>query len=177
MALGVGFKIILSVAAVLGVGAIISVAKAGKAPGTPEPRPDDEVPDQIKSFLDKWLTDTAEDVPDAPPQPTHVRWFMYRGYWIDVLEYDDEPEITDDTAWTRGPVAREYTYKGRFRWVVMTGASEYAPPLAGGEVWAEGSSITLAPAPEAGPEEARLAAALTATEQAVAWVDAFLKGK
>lgn len=176
MALGIGFKIVVTLAAVLVTGAIVSVAKAGKAPGTPEPKPDDQVPDQIKGFLDKWLSDTTPEQPAEPP-PTHVRWFLYRGKWISVAQFDEpEPEIDDEMALSMGPLGREYSYRARFRWVVFNDGSEYAAPLALGETTTTGTAKVPGPGDE-GVEMARQAAAQVATEQATAWIDAFLKGK
>lgn len=174
------FKLLIIIAIPLAAAAIATAAKAGPGGGggakAPKPKPDTDVPKKVKAAVDKWLADMGVEVTNddgtTSPAPVHVRWYLYRGMWISIQQYaEPEPEITEESVWTMGPLGREYTYRARFRWVVMVDGSEHSLPLAVGDVSAAGTAAVPGPG-EAGIEEARMAAAQVATEQATAWIDA-----
>jgi hypothetical protein len=156
----------------------VSTSKASPNVKPITPKPADDVPGKIKAAVDAWLADDGGGgaTVDGVPPPVHVAWFEYNGRWIDVQEYDDTASVEDDTNLLVGPLGRTYTYRARFRWVVMVDGSEFSLPLAVGDQTSEGSASSIGPSDEA-IQEARLEAAQGAAQIAVDWIDAHNKGK
>lgn len=149
--------------------AISSASGKDKKP-EPEPKPDDLVPPELKKALDNWIGNSEND-PDTQP-PVHVEWF-YAGYWIAVQVYPDTVEISEESNFLLGPMARTITYRARFRWLVMLTTDT---PLAVGDITGEGSASSIAPSEDT-TDEARREAAQVAANAAGEWLEAFRKSK
>lgn len=140
---------------------------------------DDAVPAEVITAINA-VRGTA-DLPDVdenlnPTGPMeHVGWWFYRGKWINVEAFPGTGTVEEESAFSRGPMAREYTYKGRFRWIVMHSGSADSPPFGIGEATGEGSAITLTPTAD-GVVQARKAAAQAAADAGAAWLDIVIDG-
>lgn len=135
----------------------------------PEPKPDDQVPPEVKAGLGRWIGE------NKPVDNTlHVAWY-YLGWWIAVEVYTETVTISEESNFLLGPMARTYTYRARFRWLVML-PPLYDTPLAVGDVIGEGSASSLGPSEDA-IDQARREAAQAAADAAGEWLEAFRKSK
>lgn len=142
-------------------------------------KPGDKVPPDVIKAINAIrgtanLPDVDENLQPIGPME-HVGWWLYRGKWINVEEFPGRGSVEEDSAPTRGPLAVEYTYKGRFRWIVMVSAAADSLPLGVGEATGEGSAYAIAAGPD-GIADARKAAAQVAADAAAAWIDLLLDG-
>lgn len=142
-------------------------------------KPDEVVPADVIAAINA-VRGTA-DLPDVdenlnPIGPMeHVGWWLYRGKWIKVEEFPGTGTVEEDSAFTHGPLSREYIYKGRFRWIVMHSGSPDSPPFGIGEATGEGSAVMPAPTAD-GVVAARKAAAQAAADAGAAWLDIVIDG-